>query len=90
MLISNGQQTMGVSLPWAMSAALDARDPGRCVSRSCSSVCRELAWRGEGCSMGTMMLLVKRPASTAAETGAQWRRPGRGVAPGLEVARLPH
>lgn len=27
--ISNGQQTMGVSLPWAISAAFDARDPGR-------------------------------------------------------------
>lgn len=27
--ISNGQQTMGVSMPWAMSAAFDARDPGR-------------------------------------------------------------
>lgn len=26
---SNGQQTMGVSMPWAISAALDARDPGR-------------------------------------------------------------
>lgn len=31
--ISNGQQTMGVSLPWAVSDAFDARDPGRCVPR---------------------------------------------------------
>lgn len=31
---TNGQQTMGVSLPWAISAAFDARDPGRCGDRS--------------------------------------------------------
>ncbi|KAI8476037.1 MAG: thiamine pyrophosphate enzyme, N-terminal TPP binding domain-containing protein, partial [Monoraphidium minutum] len=36
MVISNGQQTMGVSLPWAMSAALDARDPGSTVHHAWS------------------------------------------------------
>lgn len=35
--ISNGQQTMGVSMPWAISAALDARDPGSSLHHAWSS-----------------------------------------------------
>lgn len=35
-MISNGQQTMGVSLPWAVSAAFDARDPGSSSHRTWS------------------------------------------------------
>ncbi|KAI7836323.1 hypothetical protein COHA_009831 [Chlorella ohadii] len=46
---SNGQQTMGVSMPWAISAALDARDPGSSLHRQWSKpamTVRQISLRG--------------------------------------------
>lgn len=47
-VISNGQQTMGVSMPWAISAALDARDPGSLVHGQWDNVVepQEVSLRG--------------------------------------------
>ncbi|PRW39265.1 acetolactate synthase [Chlorella sorokiniana] len=46
---SNGQQTMGVSMPWAISAALDARDPGSSLHHQWSKpalTMRQISQRG--------------------------------------------